>query len=153
MLYKIKINCTSINDLSFNDSLLYDSRINRSIYYNIIYNLYPEEDDFINKIMIVYKKFIRHNIKNFVVKSLEIICNTKLTENQFIKYIEKMHDCGFESKNNTMVEFINMENYETIYKYSFNSMKPGKIIARTGNYKNNSSYSVYTVYSKKNSYL
>lgn len=141
MLYKIKIVCTSINDLSFNGY-----RINRSIYDNMIYHLYPNEEDFINKIIILYKYSKRHNVENFVDKSLEIICNTKLTENKFIEYIEKMHDCGFQSYNNAIVEFINMENYETIYKYSFNLMEPVRIKPRNGKYKNNSSYSVDTVY-------
>ena len=142
MLYKIKIFCTNINELSFTGC-----RINRSNYDNIIYILNPEEDDFINKIIILYKYSKRHDIENFVVKSLEIICNTELTENQFIEYIEKMHDCGFESKNNVTVEFINIEDNKTIYKYSFNSMEPVRIIPRNGQYKNNSSYTVSTIYS------
>jgi hypothetical protein len=145
MSYKIKIFCTSIDELSFNGS-----RINRSIYDIIIHSLYPKEDDFIDKIMILYKNSKRHDIKNFVVKSLEIICNTKLTEKQFIEYIEKMHDCGFRScKNDVVVEFIDIEDYKTIYKYSFNFMEPVKIKQRNRHYKNNSSYYVDTFYSIK----
>jgi hypothetical protein len=145
MSYKIKIFCTSINELSLNDE-----GINRSIYDEIIYSLCPEDDDFIDKIMILYKYSKRHNIENFVVKSLEIICNTRLTKKQFIEYIKKMHDCGFKSKNNAIIEFINMENYETIYKYKFELIKSIEIKPRDGNYKNKSSYSVDTVYSIKN---
>lgn len=141
MSYKIKIKCTNINDLSFNGM-----RINRLIYNDIIANLNPSEDDFIKKITILYKYSQRYNIDNFVDKSLEIICNRCLTEEEFKGYIEHMYYSGFQSHNNVIVEFINTTNNETFYKYSYNLLEPVRILRRNGKYKNNSSYRVDTVY-------
>ena len=141
MSYKIKIKCTNINDLSFNGK-----RINRLIYNDIIANLNPSEDDFIKKITILYKYSKRYNIDNFVDKSLEIICNRCLTEEEFKGYIEHMYYSGFQSYNNVIVEFIDTTDNETFYKYSYNLLEPVRILRRNGKYKNNSSYRVDTVY-------
>ena len=50
MLYKIKINCTDKNNLSFNNK-----KINENIYNEIKNKLNPNNDNFIDKIIILYK--------------------------------------------------------------------------------------------------
>ena len=137
MLYKIKIVCTSDYDLSFNCC-----KINRFIYDTIINKLNPCENDFINNIIVLYKSSNKYNIQNFIDKSLEIFCNIRLTEEQFIKYIKKMHNCGFQSWNNVKVEFIDITNNEIIYKYTFNLLEPLEIKQCTNKFKNKSSYHI-----------
>ena len=137
MLYKIKIVCTSKYDLSFNRC-----KINRFIYDTITNTLNPCENNFINNIIVLYKSSNKYKIINFIDKSLEIICNTRLTEEQFIQYIKKMHNCGFQSWNNVIVEFIDITNNEIIYKYTFNLLEPLEIKQRNNKFKNKSSYHI-----------
>ena len=139
MLYKIKINCTDKNNLSFNNK-----KINENIYNEIKNKLNPNNDNFIDKIIILYKYPNKYSY--FCVKSLEIICNIKLTEDQFIKYIKKMKNCGFYSINDYIIEFIDLTSYNTIYKYKFDSMISENIEPRNNTYKNNSVYYTYTIY-------
>lgn len=137
MSYKIKIFCTDFRDLAFNNK-----SINYLIRDELINSFYPEEDDFIDRILIVYKK----KINKFIVKSLEIFFTEKLTIYEFEEYLIQMYNNGFRSINNIEVDFINTENNEILYKLSFNDLISLNIDKRNKKYINNSSYAVSKLY-------
>lgn len=115
--YKFKISCTSIDDLCYNNNKISEKNynkleelINNYNYINInIYNL-----------LILYKKLKR---KNITTKTLEFICDYKITEIDFQTFIQNMIDIGFNSKRDTNIEFIdNDKPNEPIYIYKFQSI-------------------------------
>ena len=116
--YKIKIYCTSQEQLVFNIGTLLEPN-NCPIIFNIrtqINNsLDPDSNNYINEICILHKRIKRNN---YIVKSLEIFYNSYITEDEFISYIEYMKNNGFSSERNN-IEFINTQTNEIIYTYDF----------------------------------
>ena len=129
--YKIKIYCTSQEQLLLNDEPI--SIINKDDINNC---LLPDYDDNINEICILYKRIKKNN---YTIKSLEIFYNSCITEDEFISYIKYMHYVGFSSQQN-YIEFINTQTNEIIYKYDFVNILPQEI----DNVRRNVNKSVYT---------
>ena len=75
-LYKIKIDCTSINNLSFDNK-----KINKKQYFKIHNLLNPNIFEYIDSIIILHKKF-----KNITIKTLEFLCNRELDLVEFLYY-------------------------------------------------------------------
>lgn len=115
MAYKIKISCTDITELQFNNK-----PINNKNYKSIIYWLVPEEDNRIEYINISHRSVYG---TNFCVKELEIFFNTQLTELEFEQYIKKMINLSFYSKINNYIEFINTKLNRVIHRYDFMTIK------------------------------
>jgi hypothetical protein len=137
MAYKIKCICTSIKEFSFNNN-----KIDKYISNEIIQSLNPENDDFIDNIIVLYK-----NNNKTTLKTLEIFCNRLLSKEEFEDYLIEMYNCGFCSKYNINIAFININNNEIIYNLDFNCLRNQTI--KPYKYKKNmSTYIVSTIYTK-----
>ena len=116
--YKIKIQCTEIEEL-----ILKGKKIrNKSL---PPYNLY-HNNDYIDEIIILYKKFI-------TTTSLEFFCNRKITIDEFQYFIKQMHYYGYYSHNDINIQFIENKNNSIIYNYKFQSIS--EIKSNYNNYK------------------
>jgi hypothetical protein len=141
-MYKIRINCTSEEQLSFDDN-----KITKYIYDRIHIVLQPDNIDYINDIIILHK-----NNVDFTLKSLEFICKININEEQFIKFIEHMKNIGFYSDSNSNIQFIdNIGNI--IFNYKFNSIEKkspiqNKLNKSNKHKKNKSNYSQQYLYKK-----
>ena len=137
MAYKIKCICTSIDEFSFNNN-----KINKFMSNKIIQSLNPENDNFIDNIIVLYKN---NNTK--ILKSLEIFCNRLLSKEEFEDYLIEMYNCGFCSNDNINISFININNNKTIYNLDFNCLRNQPI--KPYKYKKNkSTYIISTIYTK-----
>jgi hypothetical protein len=129
--YKITIECTSLNDLCYNDESLE----------NLITKF-----DYIKKAWLLYKTY-----KNELKISLEFMCESanEISESQFKSFIETMRASGFYSLNDKTICLIKItDSYQIIYKYHFQSLAKQKIEERIK--KNKSSYRTITLYDKPN---
>ena len=129
--YKITIECTSWNDLCYNDESLE----------NLITKF-----DYIKKAWLLYKTY-----KNELKISLEFMCESanEISESQFKSFIETMRASGFYSSNDKPICLIKItDSYQIIYKYHFQSLAKQKIEQRIK--KNKSSYRTITLYDKPN---
>jgi hypothetical protein len=129
--YKITIECTSLNDLCYNDESLE----------NLITKF-----DYIKKAWLLYKTY-----KNELKISLEFMCDSanEISESQFKSFIETMRASGFYSSNDKPIYLIKItDSYQIIYKYHFQSLAKQKIEQRIK--KNKSSYRTITLYDKPN---
>jgi hypothetical protein len=129
--YKITIECTSWNDLCYNDESLE----------NLITKF-----DYIKKAWLLYKTY-----KNELKISLEFMCESanEISESQFKSFIETMRASDFYSSNDKTICLIKItDSYQIIYKYHFQSLAKQKIEQRIK--KNKSSYRTITLYDKPN---
>jgi hypothetical protein len=129
--YKITIECTSWNDLCYNDESLE----------NLITKF-----EYIKKAWLLYKTY-----KNELKISLEFMCESanEISESQFKSFIETMRASGFYSSNDKTICLIKItDSYQIIYKYHFQSLAKQKIEERIK--KNKSSYRTITLYDKPN---
>ena len=143
-MYKIRISCTSDNELAFNNK-----PINKKSYKEIHDKLQPNNIDYIDSVIILHKK-TKKKTKIFKLKTLEFLCNKEIGEYQFEELIQKMIKIGFYSKDNRPIQFIYIDNvFTTKYKYTydFNSCKPTEVEPRKKN-KNQSNYSQQYLYKK-----
>ena len=145
IMYKIRINCTSLDQLAFNNN-----PINKKSYKEIHDKLQPNNIDYIDSVIILHKKTNKKTKKNnkiFTLKTLEFLCNKEISEYQFEELIQKMIEIGFYSKANRAIQFIDNNVFTTKYNYDFNSCKPTEIEPRKKN-KNQSNYSQQYLYKK-----
>ena len=129
--YKITIECTSWNDLCYNDESLE----------NLITKF-----EYIKKAWLLYKTY-----KNELKISLEFMCESanEISESQFKSFIETMRASGFYSSNDKTICLIKItDSYQIIYKYHFQSLAKQKIEQRIK--KNKSSYRTIILYDKPN---
>jgi hypothetical protein len=129
--YKITIECTSWNDLCYNDESLE----------NLITKF-----DYIKKAWLLYKTY-----KNELKISLEFMCESanEISEIQFKSFIETMRASGFYSLNDKTICLIKItDSYQIIYKYNFQSLAKQELEQRIK--KNKSSYRTITLYDKPN---
>ena len=121
--YKIRINCSSKNYLSFNNK-----KINNKIYDDIIYALNPETIDYIYKIVISYEDYYSpENTIEFTNKYLDIIFNRYINNDEYKSFINNLINIGFKG------------NYEDADDYNFNNIineikNPKIIINETNDY-------------------
>ena len=124
--YKITIECTSWNDLCYNDESLE----------NLITKF-----EYIKKAWLLYKTY-----KDELKISLEFMCESanEISESQFKSFIETMRASGFYSSNDKTICLIKItDSYQIIYKYHFQSLAKQKIEQRIK--KNKSSYRTITL--------
>ena len=95
--YKIKISCTSKNELCHNNKKISIKNYNKLNLEQLINN-----NDYIEKILILYKKLYEQNI---ITKSLEFLCKCdyEITDINFETFIKNMINIGFCSNNNTII--------------------------------------------------
>ena len=104
--YKIRINCSSKNYLSFNNK-----KINNKIYDDIIYALNPETIDYIYKIVISYEDYYSpENTIEFTNKYLDIIFNRYINNDEYKSFINNLINIGFKG------------NYQDTDDYNFNNI-------------------------------
>lgn len=133
IMYKIKINCTHINDLTFNSKKIDKYSTNK-----IIELFTPTTVDYIDKIILLYKKpaslsyeknielLREYKIKNDNKQLIMSICNRELTPQEFCDFdynYKKLNNynrekiikwiCEIEITNNKILDF--MQKYK-IYK-------------------------------------
>jgi len=137
-LYKIKINCTSKDDLSFDNK-----KINKKQYNKIHSILQPNNFEYIDSIVILHKKFIK---KGFITKTIEFFCNKELSLITFLDFIQKLKDCGFNSDDDTPIQYINIKTNNNIFNYKFNTGITEKEVRK--NKKNKSRYFLEKLYNK-----
>jgi len=136
--YKIKISCTSKDELCYNNK-----KISIKNYNKLKLEEFINKND-IYKLLILHKKI---NSSNFTTKTLEFLCNfdKEMSEDDFQLFIKYMIDIGFNSKHNTIIQFIDNKRNEPIYTYNFQT------ITKTNNKNkmpNNSTYSTQILYKK-----
>jgi hypothetical protein len=91
-MYKIRINCSSKNDLIFNYR-----KIDNKVYDNILIILRPERFDYIYKIVISFEDYYTpENTIMFTNKYLDIICDRELTNEEYENFIITLNDIGFK---------------------------------------------------------
>jgi hypothetical protein len=133
--FKIKILCTSFEQLSFNNKKI--SKNNKICFF----------DPNIEKIIILHKTL---NMQKFTTKTLEFIYNKQLNEEEFIKFIHTLKEHGFKTTTpKNKIQFIqnNTNPFTTLFNYTFIDVK--KIgLDTSSKKKNRSSYKTETVYSK-----
>ena len=122
MAYKIQIECTSFNDLTFNRRPI----TNRN-YHTMLYELAVEKDDRIEYLHILTRTSCRsRRISSgvFHLKRIEIFFNTLLTEDQFKDYIKKMNNISFYSEKNICIDFFDINRNQIVYRYKFMTIVP-----------------------------
>jgi len=132
--YLIKIQCTSHEQLCYNNSKIKKNNIIQLKILELINNY-----DYITSALIVYKK-----LNKFSTKTLEFTCNKEINEIEFSNFIQTMLDYGFYSYNNNTIKFFNYNEENRINLIlEFNYQLNQKIISKpiTKKFKNKSSYS------------
>ena len=133
--FKIRIQCTSIEQLTFNNKKI--SKKNEMCVF----------DSNIKKIIILYK-----TLDKVTTKTLEFICDKELNKEEFEDFIKTMKDCGFKTTSpKNKIQFINMNTkpFTTLFNYTFmESTNIGLNKLPLSKKKNRSSYKTVTVYSK-----
>ena len=136
-MYKLKIYCTAIKQLSFNNC-----KITKKIYKDIILRLQLHNFSFVDKLYILYK-----HSNDFTVKSIEFSINRELTEIEITEFIKILQTNGFSSKHNTAVQFIEISTNNVIYSYDFTTLNRINDMQQN-RHKNKSSYTHNTLYIK-----
>ena len=136
--YKIKIACTTEDDLCYNNK-----KISKKNYNKINFEDLMNKTDYIETALILYKNF-----ENFTTKSLEFMCKREISELEFKEFIVSMKKIGFESKNKNTIKLIKINKNklnELILTYNFQleTKEPNKEYIFK---KNKSSYSTQFLY-------
>jgi len=134
MNYKIKISCTSKDELCYNGKKI-TKYINLKQLINEI-----NETDYIEKLILLHK-----NKHGLTIKSLEFLCNREISHFEFQIFIKKMKNIGFNSKLDTLIQLIKQN--EIIYNYKFETITK-KPISERKHKPNTSTYSTHTIYKK-----
>lgn len=133
MSYKIKISCTSKEELCYNNE-----KISKENYNKIGLDQLVNNYDYIKESYLLFKRI------DIITKTLEFSCNNEISENDFELFIKNMHDIGFTSeqkRRDTCILFIsNDDPHNPIHTYNFRTIK--KIIKNKTNkkLKNRSKY-------------
>ena len=117
--YKIKIGCTSKDDLSFDNKSITKYNFNK-----IHSLLQPNTIDYLDSIIILHKIIIRRDV---TTKTLEFLCNRELNNVEFLDFIDKLKNCGFKStekrKGKTVIQLIHIKTNIVSLNCDFNSLK------------------------------
>jgi len=143
MSYKIKISCTSPKQLCYNGKKISKKNYNKCEFERLIINT-----DYINNALILHKKIRKPCGRPFTTKTLEFICNKEISDIEFIYFIQNMNDIGFNSEDDTNIQFIKLDNiHNPILIYSFKTMTPQKQ-QEIEYHKNISTYATQFLYTK-----
>ena len=144
--YKIKIGCTSKDDLSFDNKSITKYNFNK-----IHSLLQPNTIDYLDSIIILHKIIIRRDNNIFTTKTLEFCVNRELNNLEFLEFIDKLKNCGFKStekrKGKTVIQLIHIKTNIVSLNCDFNSFIFYEIEKRQ-RAKNNSTYIVQQLYKK-----
>jgi hypothetical protein len=124
-MFKIRISCTNLDDLTFNKK-----KICKKNYNTINNKLQPENIDYITSIIILHKKI---KGKKMTCKTLEFICN-EINETQFIEFIQIMKNNDYYSNNNNIIQLIDNNNI-IILNYDFKTCIKTDIIQKKKRFK------------------
>ena len=109
MVYKIRINCTTQQDLTIDSK-----KINKQTIKSVMF------EDYINKVYILYEDNIHSKDKNFINKTLEFYTDKLLTEEEFKDFINNLKFRGFISKRKEpKIQFIDNDS-RIIHNYNYN---------------------------------
>ena len=128
-MYKIKIACTSEDELCYNNKKISKKNYNKLNFEELMNNI-----DYIETALILYKKIL---YKKFTTKSLEFMCKREISEDEFKTFIESMKKIGFESNNDNTIHLIKINDNkpsEQIFIYNFQSEEKINIIPKNNNY-------------------
>jgi len=114
-MYKIKISCTNEEDLNYNQK-----KCKKKIILDTKFNLLMKNNKYIEKGLFLYK-----TKDNFTTKTLEVLCNSEISEKDFKTFIQDMKNIGFSSKkDNHRISFINVDKpHNPIYSCYFGSLE------------------------------
>jgi rRNA processing protein Gar1 len=145
--YKIKISCTSKEELSCNNK-----KISKKNYNKLNLERLINTTDYIEKAVLLYKNCKTYNNVNITTKSLEFICkcNNEISAIDFETFIKEMQTIGFIASVFNTIHLIKIntdKQEETILKYRFKSITEEEIKPRIRS-ENKSSYRTQTLYSK-----
>ena len=129
-LYKIRITCTSKDELSFNNK-----RVSKDNFRQLKDIKFPE---YIYRANIVTRNII--GIK-LTTKALEFICNRQVEEDEFKLFITFLKQIGFATKQDNKISYIKVDHNEYIYEYKINSLT--KIVKEYGYVRNPLNKSIY----------
>ena len=145
--YKIKISCTSKEELSCNNK-----KISKKNYNKLNLERLINTTDYIEKAVLLYKNYRTHDNVYITTKSLEFICkcNNEISAIDFETFIKEMQTIGFIASVFNTIHLIKIntdKQEETILKYRFKSITEEEIKPRIRS-ENKSSYRTQTLYSK-----
>jgi len=145
--YKIKISCTSKEELSCNNK-----KISKKNYNKLNLERLINTTDYIEKAVLLYKNYKTYNNVYITTKSLEFICkcNNEISAIDFETFIKEMQTIGFIASVFNTIHLIKIntdKQEETILKYRFKSITEEEIKPRIRS-ENKSSYRTQTLYSK-----
>ena len=146
--YKIKIACTTKDDLCYNNKKISNKNYNRPNFEELINNT-----DYIETALILYKNSKTNKNEFIITKSLEFMCkyDNEISELNFQKFIKSLKKIGFSSGEFNTIHLIKINNNEQeekeklILKYKFQSETKTKIKNKKKK-KNKSSYSTQFLY-------
>jgi predicted transport protein len=127
--YKIKIGCTSEDELCYNNKKISNKNYNKPNFEELMNNT-----DYIETALILYKKIL---YKKFTTKSLEFMCKREISEDEFKTFIESMKKIGFKSNNDNTIHLIKINDNKPskqIFIYNFQSEEKINIIPKNNNY-------------------
>jgi hypothetical protein len=110
MVYKIRINCTTQQDLTIDSK-----KINKQTIKSVMF------EDYINKVYILYEDNFHSNDKNFINKTLEFYTDKLLTEEEFKDFINNLKFRGFISKRKEPKIQMFDDDGDIIYNYDYNN--------------------------------
>ena len=125
--YKIKIGCTSEDELSIKSKRVSKSTINHSVFSQIISHLTRNCIHFVDSenVVILYKTITIVNNKGeefeFTTKTLEFACKREIEECEFKNFITILKSLGFSSDCGTTIKFCGNLNTNNIYEYNFST--------------------------------
>jgi len=146
--YKIKIGCSSEDELSFKSRRISKSTINQSVVSYIISHLIRNCIDFVDteNIAILYKTITIVNNKGeefeFTTKSLEFACKRNIDECEFKNFIIILKSLGFSSDCGIAIRFCGNLITNNIYEYNFSTEKNIANTRADKGHKNKSRYSI-----------
>jgi len=136
--YKIKISCTTKDELCYNNKKISNKNYNRPNFEELINNT-----DYIETALILYKK-----VKKFTTKSLEFMCKREILEDEFKTFIKDMKDIGFKSNNYNIIKLIKINKPNELiltYNFQLETKEPNEEYIFK---KNKSTYSTQFLYKK-----
>ena len=148
--YKIKIDCTSNGDLSYNNEEFPGEIYNKLNYDKLIHTDFSDKTLIIHKALILHKTLTRKDNRPLKTKSLEFICTNEISIINFETFIKAMQTFGFSSNNDNTIHLIRIQTNkpdEKILSYRFQSITQKKIKHIIGD-KNKSTYSTQFLYKK-----